>query len=118
MPDKKDNEQQKFQEDLKTDAFKYGCFMLKNQKKDQVLGHIRGIGAKPIAVICLNEETGIKKKIDDSFVKSQIFNHKYLNIDIEYDSEDMKNLKYEQVLTGRNYFPIKGITTGGRFELG
>lgn len=109
--------ERKFHEALRSEAYKYGYFIFKNQKEDEVLRPIKDIGCKPIAIICLNEEYGIKKKIDDSFVKSKIFNNKSLNIDIDYDSELMKNIKYKQFCTGENYFPIKRICIGGRYEL-
>lgn len=48
-----------------------------------------------------------QKLIEDE--KSKIFNHKSLNIDIQYDSEFMENIKYEQFCTSENSVPIKRI---------
>ncbi|MGR3173178.1 MAG: hypothetical protein ACUZ8N_01090 [Candidatus Scalindua sp.] len=94
---------------LRSETYKYGYLAFWNPKEDS--------DGKPMVIICLNKECGIKKKIDNLFVKSKIFNHKSLNIDIEYDSEFMKDIEYEKFCTDKNLVPIKEIHIGGRFAL-
>lgn len=67
-----DHNTRKFEE-LSSEAYKYGYLAFRN------------IGDLPALDIGLNEECGIKEKLDELFIKSKIFNHKYLYMEIDYD---------------------------------
>jgi hypothetical protein len=102
---------------LRSEKYKYGYIVFWNQTEGDVLKVIEGSNGKPVAIIALNKKCGIKEKIDDLFVKSKMFNHKSLNIDIEYNSKSMKDIEYEKFCTKENTVPIKEIRIGGRFAL-
>ncbi len=103
-----DHSTRKFEE-LSSEAYKYGYLAFRN------------IGDLPALDIGLNEECGIKEKLDDLFIKSKIFNHKYLYMGIDYDCGFVKDIKYENFFIDEhhiNLVPIKSIKLDERFMIG
>lgn len=109
--------EEEFTEQLRNEAYKNGYMAFSNPIKDDDVKLIVGYGSKAVAIICLNEECGIKEKIDSLFTKSKMFNLKYLNISIEYDGKSMEGIEYDKFCSKENRVPIKGISLGERFTL-
>jgi hypothetical protein len=115
--DPKNPEDEELTKQLRSEEYKYGYMAFWNPKKNEIIKLVTGSDSKPVAIICLNKECGIKEKIDDLFVKSKIFNYKSLNITIEYNGKSMESLEYEKFCDKENRVPIKDIRLDERFTL-
>lgn len=94
-------------EELSSETYKYGYLEFRNLKKGAL-------------IIGLNKECGIKETIDDLFIKSKIFNHKNLYMEINYDCEFVKDIEYENFFIDEhhiNLVPIKSVNLEARFGL-
>ena len=96
---------------VNSEAYKYGFLAFRNLKNND---------NKPALTIGINKDCGIEEKINDLFIKSKIFNHNNLDIDIYYDCQFIKDIEYDKFFTDNNNMnlvPIKAIILNVRFGL-
>jgi len=104
-------------EELRSDTFKYGYLEIGNQTKEHIIKVVEDDISRPVGLVSLNNEYGIREKINDLFTKSKVFGHKSLLIDIGYDWRYIKDVENEKLCNGGYKIPINEISIVGRFAL-